>query len=340
MKQNLKIFALIVVFATFNSCQQDDELLNQHEHGEIIPSPKSDISFGDFLNKINVDYRKNGNKVLDKYHFGYKTKSNSKNANDSIIQYIDTTNVVSFEFDYVQSYTFNAVVVSDTLNYFYNVVFYQNAEGLQSKILKYSPDFDFVNSNLPFTGVIYEIDEFGEIIKVYNDTSSETNNKSNTVEQCAFSTSIVDVPCTGIDENGDPTEHTVLDGCTCHITGNCSPAFSFEVTTLECVTVAVGGGNTDNESGENTGYPGGGGENTSDPNQNEDGTFNLPTDPVKTKNINQEPTPEQKLKAITDVLEIKSKLNIMKNDSGFFEKGLRIDKHPETGVYVVSDILG
>ena len=67
----------------------------------------------------------------------------SKGNEQSIIQYIDTTNIVAFEFDNVQTYTFNVVPTSVTENTFYNIIFYQNENGLQNKLLKYISDNGF-----------------------------------------------------------------------------------------------------------------------------------------------------------------------------------------------------
>lgn len=212
MKQLLKILILILILCTFYSCEKDDELI-EHEHGEIIPNPKSDISFNKFLDKVGLDYYKNGNKTLNKYHFGYKSQPNNKNTDGTVIQYIDTTNIVAFEFDHIQSYTFNAVPVSDTLNQFYNVIFYQNDDGLQSKLLKYEPDFDFVNSTLPFSGLIHEVDAFGNIVNTYTSRENNSDGLNKNMTPCAFSVSTVNVTCTGHDQNGDPQNHTSSPPC-------------------------------------------------------------------------------------------------------------------------------
>lgn len=334
MKHFLKLFLLISLFTVFYSCEKDDKPI-EHEHGEIIPSPKSDISFSSFLNKVGLDYYKSGNKLLGRYHFGYKAKTNFKSTEGSVIQYIDTTNIVAFEFDNIHSYTFNAVPVSDTLNNVYNVIFYQDNDGLQSKLLKYVPDFDFINSSLPFSGVIHEIDNFNNIINIYTNIGDNLNKN---IVPCTFSVSVVSVNCTG-------ANHEPGQSCECGTPDapNCTPAYTYNVLDIDCNNASAGGGNSDpdNYPNENPDNPpsGGGGNSTSNPDQNNDGTFNLPTDPVKPSKGNQESTPEQKLKAITDILDIKSKLHTMKNNADFVEYGMRINRNPENDALVASPIV-
>jgi hypothetical protein len=298
---------------------------------------KSDISFRDFLNKIEINPQKKDNRALDIYHFGYKAKPNLKNSNDSVIHFIDTTTIVAFEFDNVQSYTFNAVPVSDTLDIFYNIIFYQNDYGLQSKLLKYEPDFDFINSTLPFSGKIHEIDAFGNIVNTYTssgDDNSDDQNKN--IVPCTFSVSVVSVNCTGANhEPGQPCDCGTPDA------PNCTPPYMYNVLDIDCNNASAGGGSsdTDNYPNENPDNPsGGGGDTTTNPNQNEDGTFNLPTDPIK-PTISQEPTPEQKLKVITDNLDTRNKLYTMNINSQFVEYGLRIDRNNETDVLFARSII-
>jgi len=174
----------------------------------------------------------------------------------------------------VQTYTFNVVPTIDSENTFYNIIFYQNSEGTQNKLLKYVSDFDYLaNENMPFSGIIYEIEEDETVVNTYSQSSqaSNTYSKSTTVEDCAFSTSIVNYECTG-------AGHEVgQNGCLCGTPNHdCTPAISFEVTDLVCQTIVVGGGDSSDDTTGGTGNPA-----DDNPNQNDDGTYNLPTDPVR-----------------------------------------------------------
>tara|TARA_R110001583_G_scaffold147991_2_gene299977 strand:- start:6137 stop:7702 length:1566 start_codon:yes stop_codon:yes gene_type:complete len=272
----LSISLLLFLFA----CQKEDNQIVEQEQGIHIPSPKSNINYSAFLEKFG---NKSSSKIeqspktfsLGNYNFGKMSNLASKGNEQSIIQYIDTTNIVAFEFDNVQTYTFNVVPTSVTENTFYNIIFYQNENGLQNKLLKYISDNGFFDDdNMRFSGTIYEILEDGTVITKYTQSNQTSNtfSKGVTVEECAFSTTTVNVNCTG-------DNHEVGDiRCLCGTPGhNCTPAYSYEVTDLVCETIVVGGGDPDD--GSSTGNTG----TTTDtnPDQNDDGTFNLPTDPVR-----------------------------------------------------------
>lgn len=301
LKNLLKIGILLLGITLFiTSCQKDDNPIKQ-EQGIHKPSPKTNISYNDFLDKFgnNKSSKSNQNSKpfpLENYTFGKPSNIASKENEQSIIHYIDTTNIVAFEFDYVQTYTFNVVPTIDSENTFYNIIFYQNSEGTQNKLLKYVCDIDYLASeNIPFSGIIYEIEEDETVVNTYSQANQTSNmySKSTTVEDCAFSTSIVNYDCTG-------NNHEVgQDGCLCGTPNHdCTPAISFEVTDLVCETVVVGGGDSGDDSIGGTGT-------TADdnPNQNDDGTYNLPTDPVKGEIDLEEIGRLRECKKISDLLD-------------------------------------
>jgi hypothetical protein len=199
----------------------------------------------------------------------------SRQSQQSIIQYIDTTTIVAFEFDYIQTYTFKVVPTIETENTFYNIIFYQNKDGMQSKLLKYVADYDYLNNlDSSFSGTIYEIEQDETILNTYvaiNDTTSDLANRMMTT--CAYSTSIVSVNCSGDNHYfGDP------EPCKCGTQGHdCTPAYQYTVMDMICVTYTTGGGSNPGDGSSS----GGGGTSTDDPNQNDNGTYNLPTEPVK-----------------------------------------------------------
>lgn len=282
MKQKLKqltkigiLFFGISFFIT--NCQKENSPILEVETVQI-EKPKSSIDFNTFLNKFgnqNNARIKTGSKIfsLDNYKFGYSSNISSRENEQSIVQYIDTTTIVAFEFDYIQTYTFEVVPTTESENTFYNIIFYQNEDGLQSKLLKYVCDFDCMNNNdIPFSGTVYEIEEDETVVNIYNTTDSSTNSVSRLITDCAFSTSTVSVNCSGDNHTfGDPT-------CLCGTPGhNCTPAYQYTVSDLVCITYNTGGGSNPDDGSSS----GGGGTSTDDPNQNDDGTYNLPTDPVR-----------------------------------------------------------
>ncbi len=277
LKQLTKIGILLLGISFFlTNCQEEDSPILEMETVQI-EKPKSNIDFDTFLHKFgnqNNARIKTGSKTfsLNNYKFGYSSNIASRENEQSIIQYIDTTTIVAFEFDYIQTYTFEVVPTIESENTFYNIIFYQNEDGSQSKLLKYVCDFDCLNNNIPFSGTIYEILEDETVVNTYNATDSSTNSASRLITDCAFSTRTVSADCTG-DEHafGDPT-------CLCGTPGhNCTPAFQYTVSDLVCITYNTGGGSNPDDGSSS----GGGGTSTGDPNQNDDGTYNLPTDPVK-----------------------------------------------------------
>ncbi len=297
MKHNFKnyfkfgiLFSGIIFFIW--SCQKEESPILEQGNTQMF-SPKSNINFNSFLNKFGTTTNaksktttKQKHFSLENYTFGYLPNVASRESDQSIIQYIDTTTIVAFEFDNIQTYTFNIVPTVETENTFYNIIFYQNSEGTQSKLLKYESDFEWQNSNdTPFSGVIYEIEEDETVINTYTiaQQTSNTNVANRIITDCVFSISTVTQNCTGVDENDNPAEHAFGDpNCNCGEPGyiSCTPAYEYTVVDLVCETYNTGGGEIPDEGGTTSGT-----EN-SNPNENDNGTFNLPTDPVKGSNIN------------------------------------------------------
>ncbi len=288
IKLGILLFGISTVIL---SCQKEESLILEQGNEQTI-SPKSIIDFNSFLNKFGTTTNaksktttKQKHFSLENYTFGYLPNVASRESDQSIIQYIDTTTIVAFEFDNIQTYTFNIVPTVETENTFYNIIFYQNSEGTQSKLLKYESDFEWENSNdTPFSGVIYEIEEDETVINTYTiaQQTSNTNVANRIITDCVFSVSTTTIPCTGLDEQGNPVNHTNVSDCTCGVSPNssCSPPSTYTVTDLVCETYNTGGGEIPDEGGTTSGT-----EN-SNPNENDDGTFNLPTDPVKGSNVN------------------------------------------------------
>ena len=66
MKHYLKFFLLLFSLIALYSCQEEDETIHHHEHGPLIPNPKSIIPFESFLEKYNNSFQKSNNRILDK----------------------------------------------------------------------------------------------------------------------------------------------------------------------------------------------------------------------------------------------------------------------------------
>jgi len=288
-KKSLRAFVLLTGILLFSiSCHEDDNIITEEGNGNHNLSHKSNIDFTTFLERFGSTAnpalsRKSKLFSLDNYQFGRNTNNILNRDNgESIIQYIDTTDIVAFNFDYVQTYTFNVVPTIDTQNTFYNIIFYQNSEGAQSKLLKYESDFDYVNStDVPFSGVIHDIEEDETILNTYYALQDSTNSNlaNRTATECAFSISYGSQNCSG--DNHAPGN----DECKCGHTVDCTPAFEYPVLDLICITTTTGSGGNPDETNPDDGNPTGT-TATDNPNQNEDGTFNLPTDTVKGERAN------------------------------------------------------
>lgn len=272
LKSLLKLGILLFgISFFFNSCEKDD-IIDYEEHGIIAESPKSNITYNQFQSLFNNSrYTSKSSFNLDKYKFGSNCSVFERNDSESIINYIDTTNIVSFQYNNISTFTFKAETTIDSTNTFVNIIISQTNDGTNTKLIKYVANTNWLNDNeLDYSGEVYEIDEFGEIIVNYSNDSSLNGTANRTFTDCAFSVSTVTVNCTGTHADGSSANHSNSGDCNCDAPGSsCSPPYTYSSANFFCVTTVSGGGPAD-DSGN------GGGYYETDPYQNPDGTYNLP----------------------------------------------------------------
>ena len=264
----------------FNSCEEDD-IIDFEEHGIITESPKSNITYNQFQSLFNnARYSDKSSFSLDKFKFGSNCSVFDRNDSESIINYIDTTNIVAFQYNNISTFTFKAETTIDSTNTFVNLIISQTNDGTNTKLIKYVADTNWlIDNELDYSGEVYEIDEFGETIVTYNSSQNDTANR--TFTDCAFNVSTVSVNCTGTHADGSPSNHSNSADCNCDAPGSsCSPPYTYNSVNLICITYDTGSGSSSDDS-TNTG----GGYYETDPNQNPDGTYNLPDNITPTEPI-------------------------------------------------------
>ena len=265
------------ILALIYSCRQDDFTITSEgeEHGSLVPSPKSNITFQEFLNKFpdkGAAHAKGSSMVdLSKYRFGgTPAHAAARTESTSVIQFIDTTKVLAFDFSYIQTYTFEVIPTEMEANTYYNMVFSVDSLGTHSRLFKYVADAAYVpGSDEAFTGIIYEIAEDGTVITTYTQQHEGTTNVAARVVSCSFSVITINIPCTGSGhhEPGDAD-------CECGNNVNCTPGETIKLTDITCQDYGVGGGGGIGDGNGDGGSNGGGGGGPSD------GDPVLPDDPL------------------------------------------------------------
>ena len=246
MKRRNLLIALLGILALIYSCRQDDFTITSEgeEHGPLVPSPKSNITFQEFLTKFpdkGAAHAKGSSMVdLSKYRFGgTPTHAAARTESTSVIQFIDTTKVLAFDFSYIQTYTFEVIPTEMEANAYYNMVFSVDSLGTHSRLFKYVANAAYIpGSDEAFTGIIYEIAEDGTVITTYTQQDEGTTNVAARVVSCSFSVITINIPCTGVGHEPGET------GCLCGTSDehSCTPAETIKLTDITCQDYGVGGG--------------------------------------------------------------------------------------------------
>ena len=376
MKRKLQISILLLGLLTiYFACQKDDAVTTQQNIEQRIPKIKT-VSYqevGETFNRLTNKYQ------LDVFlDVGLDDNYLAKTTIDTlgITIYVDNIKEVSLD-DYV-SYTLLVATPNSTDSMFYNITI-EDKNGETGIILtKYEPTQTWLaDTSQKYEGHVeakrfYDITRIGEEL---DDGGGGWNNTSYTEPSLEYPWDCEGLIITSYQSVTLCNCHNHIP----EICGGCPYGYrDEELPHYLCVTMNDGNddvldtGTTDpvDTSNPNDGGPNGGSTEDDD----NDSSYTALVDPTwppgKIRNLEGkcvcvegkvEDTdgncicPEgyiendrgecilennyDDLKELTDVPEVKTKLWQLKTDSGSFEKGLRVNKHPQTDEYVPSPVL-
>ncbi|WP_452219200.1 hypothetical protein [Lacinutrix undariae] len=341
----LKIGVLLFGLSTLNfSCQKEDVSINETSNNSV--STNEIISYNDFINAKSV----NKNLLQEAIGDLNSLKSSTHRSLENNTFVVDTTLIgnVQHESGYV-SYTFR--VVSDPeANLLQNIMLSQYADGTEMNyLIEYKTDVP-VGEILNGT-TNQHLTEY-RVTKLIDPQLSYASRGLSGSWDCVDVVSITSGECS-FTAGSDKKEYADHPGC--YEPDQMTPRTFITITvTEECEFVGGGiGADTGSDTGGFTPIGGGPGGETGNPAAGDDDTpceENGLTTTIDDGNggcitgtgVVVE-LPERNncidLKEFTDIPLVKTRLNTLKNDGGNFEKGMRIDKNPNTGEYVPTPIL-